>query len=131
MGYRLKAIERQVRGFRIDLLFESLSGKVRRCEVKSAKNLSEVHRIQAALYWDPTCDEVVVSNGEGDTMLTDEYVRSVQRQAALTIELLTNHPQVAASTFKPNSAVCRICANSSCPFLPHKISPIPNRPGGR
>jgi hypothetical protein len=116
-GYCLKAIEKWGNGFRIDLVFESSTGRIRRSEVKSAKQITEVHRIQAALYWDPTCDEIVVSNGETDIVLTDEYIQSTQRKAKITLALLTNHPQVAASTFKPNPALCRICANSSCLFL--------------
>ena len=120
LGFILRAIEaRNGNGFRNDLSFEDSCGRLRVVEVKSAKQLAEVHAIQAALYWTPNC-EIVVSNGDEDRVLSEDYVRAVQNQAQATCQLLREHPEVAGSTFNPVPEVCRACANEHCPFLPHK-----------
>jgi hypothetical protein len=115
-GYQLRGIERAGNGFRIDLLFESPSGELRLGEVKSARELRDVHRIQAALYWRPECDEVVLSNSQTDVVLSLEYVQSVQEQARATKDLLLNHPEIAARSFNPNADICPTCANLHCRF---------------
>jgi len=119
LGFILRAIEaRNGNGFRNDLSFEDPRGRLRVVEVKSAKQLAEVHAIQAALYWVPNCD-IVVSNGNEDRILSEDYVHTVQNQAQMTRQLLREHPEIAESTFNPVPEVCRICANEHCPFLLH------------
>ena len=118
LGYRLKSIERCGNGFRIDLTFESPTGRQRLDEVKSARELKEVHRIQAALYWRPGIDEMALSNGQIDVVLPTEYIEYVQAQAKATRDLLSKHPEIAETSFNPNPDVCPICANTRCPFLP-------------
>jgi len=119
LGYRLKSIEKRGHGFRIDLSFISPSGRIRVNEVKSAKQLGEVHRIQAALYyWGEGCDEVVLSNGDVDIVLPEDYIYAVQKRAHETLQLLTQHPDIANVSFNPKPEVCRTCANAHCPFLP-------------
>jgi hypothetical protein len=119
LGFILRAIEaRNGNGFRNDLSFEDPRGRLRVVEVKSAKQLAEVHAIQAALYWVPSCD-IVVSNGNEDRILSEDYVHTVQNQAQMTRQLLREHPEIAESTFNPVPEVCRICANEHCPFLLH------------
>jgi hypothetical protein len=115
-GYTLRSIERAGRGFRLDLLFADLSGKVRLVEVKSSRIIKQVHKIQAALYWRPNIDEIVVSNREIDHVLTNEFVFDVAEKAEETLRLLQNDPGAAAATFTPNSE-CYICANKTCPWL--------------
>jgi len=127
LGFILKAIEaRNGNGFRNDLSFEDPCGKLRIVEVKSAKQLAEVHAIQAALYWTPD-SEVVVSNGNEDRILTEDYVRTIQNRAQMTRELLREHPEIAGSTFNPTPETCRICANDRCPFLPGTTNASANR----
>jgi len=117
-GFLLKSLERRGRGFRIDLEFQKPDGKIRIHEVKSARELTEVHRIQAALYWENgRCDEVVLSNGTTDVVLASEYIEEVHRQAEATRRLLRDTPEKAAISFTPNPCVCRTCANHRCPFL--------------
>jgi len=116
----LKSVERRGNGFRYDLEFEAPSGKNQLYEVKSAKNLKEVHKIQAALYWTEEHDEVVLSNGEEEIPLTTEYIQSVRRRAEETCKLLRENPELAAATFKPNSEICYICSNLKCPFQPNR-----------
>ena len=118
----LKSVERRGNGFRIDLEFEIPNGKNQLYEVKSAKNLKEVHKIQAALYWTEEYDEVILSNGEEDIPLTIEYIQSVQRRAEETCRLLSDNPELAAATFKANSEICYICSNLKCPSLQKKGS---------
>jgi len=118
----LRSVERHGNGFRIDLEFEIPSGKNQLYEVKSAKNLKEVHKIQTALYWTQEHDEVVLSNGEEEIPLTTEYIQSIQRRAEETCKLLRNNPELAAATFKPNSEICYICSNLKCPSLQKKGS---------
>jgi len=47
-GFQLKSIERRGSGFRVDLEFLAADGRLRASEVKSAREFTEVHRIQAA-----------------------------------------------------------------------------------
>jgi hypothetical protein len=117
LGFILRAVEARNRnGYRNDLSFEDPHGKLRLVEVKSAKQLAEVHAVQAALYWTPNC-EVVVSNGKEDRILSEDYIRRIQNQAQMTRQLLTEHPEAAGSTFNPAPDICRICANDRCPFF--------------
>ena len=124
LGYKLLALEQRQNGARIDISFETPQGKRRMNEVKSARNLNEAHFNQAALYWSPRWDEVAVSNGEKDVILTEDQIRTIQHQAEITRELLINCPDLAASTFTPNKATCNICVNDRCPHLPKKIPEI-------
>jgi len=117
LGYRLLALEHFENGARIDISFETPEGRRRMNEVKSAKNLNEVHFNQAALYWSPHWDEVAVSNGEKDVILTEDQIRRVQHRAEITRQLLISRPDLAASTFTPNEAVCGTCVNYQCPFV--------------
>jgi hypothetical protein len=127
LGFILRAIEtRNGNGFRNDLSFEDPCGKLRIVEVKSAKQLAEVHAIQAALYWIPDC-EIVVSNGNEDRVLSEDFVRTVQNKAQMTRQLLREHPEIAGSTFNPVLEVCRICANEHCPFIPGATNAPTNR----
>jgi hypothetical protein len=129
LGFMLRAVEaRNGNGFRNDLSFEDPCGKLRIVEVKSAKQLTEVHAIQAALYWVPDCD-IVVSNGTEDRVLSEDYVRRVQNQARMTRQLLRDHPEVAEASFNPTHEVCRTCANERCPFLSRALNPPTKRPG--
>jgi hypothetical protein len=122
-GFQLKSIERRGYGFRVDLEFLGADGRLRVSEVKSARELSEVHRIQAALYCqDGNYDEVVLSNRAIDVLLPREYIEEVHRQAEATKELLKNNPELAATSFRPNKCVCRICANYRCHYLPKKAA---------
>jgi hypothetical protein len=117
LGYRLLALEHRENGSRIDVAFETPQGKRRMNEVKSAKNLNEAHVNQAALYWSPHWDEVAVSNSYRDVVLTKDQIRSAQHRAEITRQLLISRPDLAASTFTPNKAVCNTCVNYQCPFV--------------
>ena len=122
-GFQLKSIERRGYGFRVDLEFLGADGRLRASEVKSAREFTEVHRIQAALYLQQgSYDEVVLSNGTSDLALPREYVEEIHRQAEVTTRLLRDSPGQAAVTFRPNSCVCRICANYRCHYLPKKAA---------
>ena len=127
LGYRLQALEHRENGSRVDIWFETPQGKMRMNEVKSAKNLNEVHVNQAGLYWTPKWDEAAVSNGDRDLVLTVDQIRKVQQQAKLVRELLINQPDLAASTFTPSNGVCNTCVNHKCPYLP-KIAAIRSLP---
>ena len=117
-GFLLKSVERRGRGLRIDLEFQKPDGKIRIHEVKSARELTEVHRIQAALYWDGNrSHEIVLSNDSIDLVLPQEYLEKVRQQAETTRALLKDHPSEAAVTFHPEECVCRNCGNQRCPFL--------------
>lgn len=118
LGYQLREIEKRGNGCRADLVFQDASGRLRVCEVKSAKVLTRLHHIQTALYSNRDYDEVVLSNRETDIQLTRDYIESVLHQAQTTRELLINHAQEAASTFRPGEDICRTCANQRCSFLP-------------
>jgi hypothetical protein len=121
-GWQLKSIERCGNGFRVDLEFLRPDGRLRASEVKCARELTEVHRIQAALYRQRgSYDEVVLSNRKMDVVLPREYVEEIYRQAEATRQLLTNNPDQAATMFTQNSCVCSICANDRCPFLPRRV----------
>lgn len=118
-GFRLTSVERTGRGFRIDLLFESPTGKTRLVEVKSAKIIRPIHTIQASLYWRPNSgiDEIVVSNRETDQVLSTKYILEIADKAQTVLQLLRNDPAKAATTFAPNLE-CRFCSNTSCPWFP-------------
>jgi hypothetical protein len=128
LGFILKGVEeRNENGFRNDLTFESPEGRIRIIEVKSAKQLTELHRLQAALYWTHSSDEVILSNGQEDIALPQDYIDAVHRRARVVCQLLTEHPQIAASSFCPRQDLCRICANGRCPFLPSARRTLPER----
>lgn len=116
LGCRLEAVELRMNRTRIDLVFRTLSDTKRMHEVKSSRRLLEIHRLQAALYWQADFDEVVLSNGQTDILLSRDYIDSVQAQAKEVRELIVNHPDIAATTYKPNVETCPTCANQSCPF---------------
>jgi hypothetical protein len=121
LGFTLQGIElRNEHGYRNDVVFVRPDGLLRTVEVKSGKQLTEVHRIQAALYWSPEAGEIAVSNGNVDTVLTPEYIASVQEKAQAVRQILIERPDIAAIQFNPASDVCRICSNNSCPFLPEQ-----------
>ncbi len=116
-GYRLKGVETGGRGYRVDLLFESPSGRTRLSEVKSSKRIRAVHRIQAALYPHPGVDEVAVSNSQDDEIIGQGFIEEMRNRAEQTSTLLNSDPIRAATTYKPNEDCCYICANETCPFL--------------
>jgi hypothetical protein len=115
-GCRLEAVELRKNRARIDLVFRTPSDARRIHEVKSSRELREIHRLQAALYWQADVDEVVLSNGQMDIMLSQDYIDSVQVQAKRVQQLIVDHPDIAATTYKPNAETCPTCANQSCPF---------------
>lgn len=118
IGFALRGIElRNENGYRNDVVFIRPDGMTRAVEVKSGKTLTEVHRIQAALYWSPGA-EIAVSNGNVDIVLSAEYISSVRERAEEVRKLLTERPDIAVGSFNPVFGVCRICSNKSCPFLP-------------
>jgi hypothetical protein len=123
LGYHLRDIEKRGNGCRADLVFQDTSGRLRVCEVKSARVLTRLHHIQTALYSNRDYDEVVLSNREADIPLSRDYIDSVLRQAQTTRELLINHAREAASTFRPDEEVCRTCSNQHCPILRASNSP--------
>lgn len=118
LGYKLLGLEQRENGARIDISFQTPQGRMRMHEVKSARELNEVHVNQAALYWTPKWDEVAVSNGDRDLVLTVDQIRRVQEQAEVVRELLINQPDLAASTFTPSDGVCNTCVNHKCLYLP-------------
>jgi len=133
LGYRLMKVERGGGGYRIDLLFESIStGRKRLNEVKSSKTIREVHRIQAALYAalpvHINIDEIAVSNKEIDEILSPDFIEEVQRRAQFTRQLLIANPVTAASTYTAHEDCCYICENKSCPFLPTQPHSKPQLP---
>jgi hypothetical protein len=122
MGYNLKAVERGGPGFRIDLLFESPTGTRRLTEVKSAKRLREVHKLQAALYHvQNLSDEISVSNGDSDEILDPDFIYEARRRAETTRNMLMEQPDIAAHTYIPNEDTCYTCSNSRCPFQTPKL----------
>ena len=117
-GYELKDIERGGRGYRVDLLFEQTSsGRTRLVEVKSAREIREVHRLQASLYPHSRADEVCVSNRERDEILTPDFVEQTLQRAEVTRRLLLEEPEAAATKYTPHPDCCYTCANFACPFL--------------
>jgi len=116
-------VEQSGGGYRIDLMFESIStGRKRLNEVKSSKTIREVHRIQAALYAalpvHMNIDEIAVSNKEIDEILSPDFIEEVQRRARFTCQLLSTDLVTAATTYTPHEDCCYICGSRSCPFLP-------------
>jgi len=129
-GYRLMKVERGGNGYRIDLIFESIStGRKRLNEVKSSKTIREVHRIQAALYAalpvHMNIDEIAVSNKESDEILSPDFIDEVQRRAQFIRQLLIIDPVTAATTYTPHEDCCYICGSRSCPFLPTQLQSKP------
>jgi hypothetical protein len=125
-------VERGGNGYRIDLLFESIStGRRRLNEVKSSRTIREVHRIQAALYAalavHMNIDEIVVSNREIDEILTSAFIEEVQRRAQFTRQLLITDPVTAGTTYTPHEDCCYICGNSTCHFQVQIGAPMSKR----
>jgi hypothetical protein len=121
LGFALRGIElRNQNGYRNDIVFLRPDGMPRTVEVKSAKQLTELHRLQAALYWSPEAGEIVLSNGSEDQLLSPDYILSVQEKAEKVRKLLTEQPDLAATQFNPTPGVCRICVNEHCPHLPRE-----------
>jgi len=117
-GFQLKSVERSENRVRIDLEFQSPDGRDRLHEVKSARELTDAHKIQAALYWDGDENhEVVLSNGSTDIVLPREYLEKVRREAEATRAFLRDRPNEAAVAFRPDPCVCRYCGNAGCPFF--------------
>lgn len=116
-GYRLKDIEKRLRGVRIDLVFETPTGRTRIVEVKSAKEIREVHKIQAALYRKYLGDEVVVSNRNQDVILDPGFICQANSEADDVREFLARDPKKAAVTYRPHKDACYTCGNTACPFL--------------
>jgi len=118
-GWILVAVEHSGNGFRIDLLFRHpTSGIVRLVEVKTAKRIREVFKIQAALYFSLSgADEAVVSNGVIEEVLTPAFIERTLAQAKNTLQVLTSNPLVAARTFTPHEDACYTCAAKTCSFL--------------
>jgi hypothetical protein len=104
-------------GMRIDLIFLSPSGRLRVCEVKSGKCVTEADKIQAALYWRTKYHEVCVSTKQTDLLLTPSYIQEQQAKANVRINLLSTRPDLAVSQFTPHPAACKYCVNTDCPFL--------------
>lgn len=129
-GFALRGVERAGRGFRVDLLFESPLGKIRLSEVKSARIIRPIHKIQGALYWRPNngINEIAISNRETDLILTSEYILDIAEKAQNISELLRSDPEAALTTYTPNSE-CRYCSNSACPWLPlaNALAPRPRK----
>jgi len=122
-GFQLKSVERSENRVRIDLEFQSPDGRDRLHEVKSARELTDVHKIQAALYWNGDGNhEVVLSNGSKDIVLPREYLEKVHREAEATTAFLRDFPDEATIAFRPNPTVCRYCANDQCTFLAGRLA---------
>jgi hypothetical protein len=115
-GYQPVRIEAYTQNGRIDLVFVAPDGRKRISEVKSGREITEADRIQAALYWVPDYEEVVVSTRHTDMLLSPAYVDEVRAAARITTELLSAQPHLAATRFTPHAAACRYCANHACPF---------------
>lgn len=117
-GYDLKSVERGGKGYRIDLLFEAISSKkTRLVEVKSSKQLREVHKIQAALYHHVNADEYVVSNRETDEILSDEFIKDIQIRAERIHKLILNQMNQQKVRYTPHQDCCYTCGNTVCPYL--------------
>jgi hypothetical protein len=118
-GWILVAVEHSGNGFRIDLLFRHPAlGIVRLVEVKTAKRIREVFKVQAALYFPLSgADEAAVSNGETEELLTVSFIERTLAQAKKTLQLLTCDPLGAAKTYTPHEDACYTCGNETCPFL--------------
>jgi len=102
---------------RIDLVFETPTGRTRIVEVKSAKEIREVHKIQAALYRKDLGDEVVVSNRSQDVVLDPGFIYQISVEAEDVREFLAKDPKKAAVTYRPHKDACYTCGNTACPFL--------------
>lgn len=117
MGYKLRSVEKQGNGFRIDLIFDTPSGERRLVEVKSAKEINTLHRLQAALYYSREFNEVVVSNRETDVVLNQDFIIEANNRAENVRMLLMDDPKKASTTYLPHRSLCKNCSNDSCPFF--------------
>jgi predicted RecB family nuclease len=102
---------------RVDLVFETPAGGTRIVEVKSSREIREVHKIQAALYGKYLGDEVGVSNRRQDIVLEPGFVYQVNNEAEDVREFLASDPKKASVTYRPHKDVCYTCRNTACPFL--------------
>jgi hypothetical protein len=116
-GYTLKDIEKRFKGVRIDLVFETPTGLTRIVEVKSSRQIREVHKIQAALYGKHIGDEVVVSNRNQDVILDPGFIYATNNEAENVRGFLASDPKKAAVTYRPHKDACYTCGNNACPFL--------------
>jgi len=118
LGFRLLGIEKTGPGFRIDLVFLGPSGRTRATEVKSAREIREVHRLQSALYAraGANADEITISNGQRDEILTPEFIQQVSDLADATLKLLDTDPATARTRFTPHPDICPFCSNTECPY---------------
>lgn len=116
-GYILESIEAKANNGRVDLIFKNtIVGRKRRVEVKSAKEIRLYAKYQASLYWNGK-DEQVISNSTADIILSREFMENAVELAKETQALITEHSEEAGKTFRPHEEVCRICS-TCCPFLP-------------
>ena len=106
-------------GCRIDLLLLNLLTLiVRLVEVKSSKLIREVFKIQAALCFPYSgADEVAVSNGETEELLTPDFVEQTLAKKNVVEELLANDPVKAARTYTRHPDACYTCDNATCAYL--------------
>jgi hypothetical protein len=120
-GYILERIEAKVNNGRVDLIFgNTIVGRKRRVEVKSAKEIRLYAKYQASLYWNGK-DELVISNSTADIILSSEFMENAIELAEETQAFIAERPEEAAKTFRPHEEVCRICS-TCCPFLPSRES---------
>jgi hypothetical protein len=90
---------------------------VRLVEVKSSKRVREVFKIQAALMFPYSgADEVAVSNGETEELLTPHFVEQTLAKKEVVEELLAKDPLGAARTYTPHPDACYTCGNTACPY---------------
>ena len=115
-SYQLIGLETRTETGRRDLIFAGQDGHKRISEVKSGHQITEADKIQAALYWEPGYDEVVVSTRFEDLLLPPTFICKVRVAARLAMELLITQPEVAATKFTPHPAACSYCANKKCAF---------------
>jgi hypothetical protein len=106
-------------GCRVDLLLLNvLTLTVRMVEVKSARVLRDVFKIQAALEFPCSgADEVAVSNGETEELLRQSFIEETLAKKKKVEETLAKDPEGAARTYTPHPDACYTCANMRCPFL--------------
>jgi len=105
---------------------------LRLVEVKTAKRIREVFKIQAALYFPLSgADEAAVSNGVAEELLTLAFIERTQTQAKVTSQLLSTDPLGALKTYTPHEDACYTCGNKTCPFLQDRGGSPTKKEGGR
>lgn len=107
-------------------MFETPTGRTRIVEVKSSREIREVHKIHAALYRKYIGDEVLVSNRNQGVVLDPRFIYATNNEADNTREFLASDLKKAAVTYRPHKDVCNTCGNTQCPFLGMQpVSPKP------